>query len=163
MFRKIFFRCLEFVQDTSQRWWKYIPGVFLIAFIPSAIISIVLNLIIRPEAPMDLGELSTALVLSYALAAPFLETLIMWPIISLIQRFVTKQVILVSIISALIWGIFHGVQAPLWGFTVAWSFFIFSLCFVTWKKLSVLKAIAYVTAVHALQNSLAVGYILLRS
>ena len=156
-------RLLHYVQKTSEPWWKYIPIVFLIAFIPSALISLALNLVFRPEAPMDLGELSIPLVLSLVLLAPLLETLIMWPIVSIIQRFIPGQAVVTAIVSAAVWGIFHGIQAPVWGLTVAWSFFIFSLCFVTWKKLSVFWAIGYVTSIHAMQNLLAVGYILMRS
>lgn len=155
-------KLLEFVQNVDQPWWRYISHAFLIAFIPSMLISITLGLIVPVSSSVNLGELTTGLIFSLVLLAPLLETLIMWPVISGIQRVGVKRPIIVAGISALLWVVFHSLQTPVWGLTVGWSFFIFSLCFVSWKAVSNLKACLMTFSIHAIQNSLAVGYLLLR-
>ena len=130
-------KLLEFVQDVKQPWWRYIPCTFLIAFIPSTLISIALGLIVPESSSVKFGKLTVGLILSLALIAPLLETLIMWPVISGIQRIGVKRPIIVAGISALVWAVFHSLQTPVWGLTIGWSFFIFSLCFVSWKTVSI--------------------------
>lgn len=155
-------KLLDIVQDVSQPWWRYIPLTFLIAFVPSTFISLILGFVTPPESAVRFGELSVGLVISLVAIAPLVETLIMWPVLALIQRFVSKKPIITAAISALLWAVFHSLQTPIWGLTICWSFFVFSLCFLSWKKVSIIKAGIMTFAVHVMQNSLAVGYMLLR-
>lgn len=155
-------KLLKFVQNVNQPWWRYVPYTFLIAFIPSMLISVALGLIVPMSSSVNFGKLTIGLILSLVLLAPLLETLIMWPVISGIQRIGVKRPIVVAAISALVWAVFHSLQTPVWGLTVGWSFFIFSLCFVSWKTVSNMKAYLMTFSIHAMQNSLAVGYLLLR-
>ena len=156
------FSFLAIVQDVSQPWWRYIPLTFLIAYVPSLILSILFNYILSTDTTVEFGELTSSLVVSLTIVAPLVETLLMWPLIYLIQRFLNRNSIIVAAISALIWAAFHALQTPVWGLTVFWSFFIFSLCFVSWRKVSLTKALLFTFLIHVIQNVVSVSYLLLR-
>ena len=82
--------------------------------------------------------------------APFVETLIMGGVLSLLLRVVSPPVAIV--LSAVGWGIAHSSEALGWGLVIWWPFLIFSTLFVVWRQRGVWLAIAIVTATHALQN-----------
>ena len=84
--------------------------------------------------------------------SPLLETLIMAVVIE-IGLLVLPPVVVV-ILSSIGWGIAHSLAAPVWGLVIWWPFLIFSTLYVTWRGAGRSKAIAIVTAVHALNNFL---------
>ncbi|MDC8760086.1 hypothetical protein [Janthinobacterium fluminis] len=54
--------------------------------------------------------------------------------------------------AALIWGVLHGLTAPIWFFGTVWSFFIFSAAYLTWRKHSFKSAFIATALPHALVN-----------
>jgi len=99
-----------------------------------------------PEFPMK-GPVVFLLLVAFA---PFVETLIMGGVLSLLLRVVSPPVAIV--LSAVGWGIAHSSEALGWGLVIWWPFLIFSTLFVVWRQRGVWLAIAIVTATHALQN-----------
>ena len=93
----------------------------------------------------------TAFLLLF-LFAPLVETLIMAAVLSLLARFVSPT--LAVLVSTVLWGIAHSLQAAAWGLVIWWPFVIFSTLYMVWRERSVMAAIAVATATHALQNLL---------
>lgn len=100
----------------------------------------------RPDFPMK-GPVAFLLLFAFA---PFVETLIMAAVLSLLARFLSPT--LAVLLSAALWGIAHSLQAAAWGLVIWWPFLIFSTLFVTWSRRSLLAAFAMAAAVHGLHN-----------
>lgn len=62
---------------------------------------------------------------------PLEETLIMWPILVMLNWLLQKP-LWVALVSATLWGIYHSVYYPWHGFVVFWGFFVMSVCFLEW-------------------------------
>jgi TRAP-type C4-dicarboxylate transport system permease large subunit len=60
-----------------------------------------------------------------------------------------------AIIAAILWGLLHGIQSWPWFFAPAWSFFIYSTVYETWRLTSFKKAYFATAIPHALHNLLA--------
>jgi hypothetical protein len=85
------------------------------------------------------------------IVSPPMETAIMIPIIGLIGVAI-KRPRYIAIISGALWGTAHGLKKPHLGFFTAWPFFVFTLCFLSWRRASLKQAFWYTTACHALYN-----------
>jgi len=84
------------------------------------------------------------------LFAPLVETLIMAVVLSLLVRFVSPTIAVLS--SAALWGVFHSLHATAWGLVVWWPFLVFSTLYLVWRERSTAAAIGVAAATHALQN-----------
>ncbi len=102
----------------------------------------------RPDFPMQ-GPVAFLLLFAFA---PFVETLIMAAVLSLLARFLSPT--LAVLLSAALWGIAHSLQAAAWGLVIWWPFVIFSTLYMVWRERSVVAALGVATATHALQNLL---------
>ena len=60
---------------------------------------------------------------------------------------------IVAGISAICWGLLHGLKAPLWFFGTAFSFFVFSCAYLWWRQVSFRHAFAAAALPHALINA----------
>jgi membrane protease YdiL (CAAX protease family) len=94
---------------------------------------------------------SVAFLLLFAFA-PFVETLIMAALLTVLARFMSPT--FAVLISAALWGIAHSLQAAVWGLVIWWPFVIFSTLYMVWRERSVVAALGVATATHALQNLL---------
>ncbi len=99
-----------------------------------------------PEFPMKGWGALFALVLF----APFIETLIMAGLIWLFERFLPTAGAIIA--SAIMWGVFHSLQAIGWGLVIWWPFLIFSTLYVVWRQRGFWAGIGVAAATHALQN-----------
>lgn len=141
---------------------SYLWRAWLIAFVPTAIISvfIVLVLGLPTNKPPPPGTSSAFWVFLVIVFSPWVETLLMWPILILLKRIIPKPS-LVALGSALVWGFVHGMFAVGWGLAVIWLFFVFSTCFLEWEKKSRAKAILVTGLLHMLHNLTPVVFFLL--
>jgi hypothetical protein len=155
---------LRVLRNTDQSVPSYVWQAWLISMIPSLLIS-ALVAGVRASAgygnpPLKLWESPVWLVLlGVFLVGPWIETLVMWPILAVLKR-VIQNTILVALASAVVWGVFHGLTDPGWGLIVIWAFFVFSLCFLEWEKKSRRKAIVVTSLVHMCHNSIPVVSVL---
>jgi hypothetical protein len=125
---------------------------WLTALIPSIVLGALVGLLLpnleQPRIAIPgIFELSL-----FVIVAPMVETLIMAGVLALLLKFVQPTVAV--IVSAVGWGIAHSLAAPAWGFVIWWLFLVFSVLYVTWRKHSLLAALAVPAATHALQNLL---------
>ncbi|HJU77316.1 MAG TPA: CPBP family glutamic-type intramembrane protease [Sphingomicrobium sp.] len=132
---------------------------WLTALVPSillgALVSLLLPNLEQPKIAIP-GLLELSL---FVIVAPVIETLIMAGVLALLLKFLPPTVAV--FVSAVGWGIAHSLAAPAWGFVIWWLFLVFSVLYVTWRKHSLLAALAVPAATHALQNLLPSFVILL--
>jgi hypothetical protein len=148
-------RFLSLLFDTNVSIPRYVLRAGLISLIPSLAISITLGLlgIMNEETAPEFEGPVIFVGLSMILISPPVETLIMAPILKLLS-FVSKRRVRLAIMSACTWGIFHSLAAPAWGLGIIWPFFVFSCCYLAWRKRSFWLAILVTSCVHAFQNTL---------
>ena len=139
------------VREPRRAWLAILVGAALTlagSLLLSAGATVFAPTLAKPDFPMD----GMVVFLLLFLFAPLVETLIMAAVLSLLVRFVTPTVAVLS--SALLWGIAHSLQAAAWGLVIWWPFVIFSTLYLVWRQRGVLAAIGVATATHALQNLL---------
>ena len=136
----------------------YVAKAWLLALIPSILISMLVNAAApaaeQPDLPLS-GPLAIGFI---TLLGPFLETLIMAGALLVLNRLVAPGP--AAVLSALGWGLAHSWAAPIWGLIIWWPFLIFSIAFLAWRGRGFWAAILLVTAIHALQNCFAVALLL---
>ncbi|RJQ56593.1 MAG: hypothetical protein C4521_00210 [Actinobacteria bacterium] len=91
------------------------------------------------------------LVVGGLIVSPFIETLMMIPILALLRRAIPGEP-LIAAASALVWAGLHSLLAPAWGLGVVWGFFVFSMCFIAWRKRSLGNAILMTSTLHLAHN-----------
>lgn len=140
----------RFLFETDRSKARYVILLWLLAIVPSLALSGLVGLLAPQAEPPELAtEGSVALVL-IVVVAPLIETLIMGAVLLGLDKLMGPRLAVVA--SALLWAIAHSLSAPIWGLVVWWPFLLFSIAFLTWRKIGLLTAIAIVTAAHALQN-----------
>ncbi len=145
---------MYYLTDIKQSEYIYILKAYATAM-PVALTISLLTLLIFPNAEnvdLDLATLSDFVFVVFV--APMLETLAMIPILALIKIFI-KKTVWIALVSALIWASFHSASVPKWGLVVFFSFFIFSISFLSWEKKSITKAIFVTFGIHASINATA--------
>lgn len=83
---------------------------------------------------------------------PFLETLLMWPMLVFTQ-FITRKNWLTCVIVALIWGVLHGIRESLWAVTGFTGFLVFSYFFLSGQRSSTKEGFWLAFSIHALNNT----------
>ncbi len=100
----------------------------------------------------DLDGRQESSLLFLIILAPAIETLLMVPILKLIQMF-KFDVAMTSVISALTWGVAHTLNSVLNGFGVLFLFFVLSISYLTWRQKSFKAAFGVTFGIHALNNA----------
>jgi membrane protease YdiL (CAAX protease family) len=135
-----------------QRPLRAILIAWLTAFVPSIALGAAVTQLFpqlgQPQLPLA-DPIAAVLVV---IVAPLLETLIMAGFLALLLWLLPPTAAV--LVSALGWGVAHSLAAPAWGLVIWWPFLVFSVLYVTWRKRSLLLALAIPAATHALQNLL---------
>jgi membrane protease YdiL (CAAX protease family) len=141
----------NFLFETDSLKYRYVLRLWLLALVPSFLISGLVSLLFpEAEGPKLVTEGSVPLLL-IVVVAPLLETLIMGGIVLVLRRFLGFGPAVVM--SALLWAVAHSLSAPIWGLVVWWPFLVFSAAFLVWRQHGLGTAIWIVTAAHAMQNA----------
>ena len=130
---------------------RYLLRAWLLAFVPSIILSWLVAMALPAAEGPPLVIDGAAAVAIVVLFAPFVETLIMVPPLLLLNRLLGPGPAVLG--SAIGWGIAHSLAAPIWGLVIWWPFLILSIAMLTWRQQGLVTAILMVFAIHALQNS----------
>jgi hypothetical protein len=153
---------------SRRRWWfpfdgrgsfvEYCLVAWHLALIPSIALAALAYLVFS-TAGADVSALQkpardvlTRNVWMTVLVAPFVETLVLALGLWLLSR-ITRQRQVIAIISALAWGGLHAWFHPLWFFGVVWSFYVFSLGYLAWRRVSYKHALGAAAVPHALVNA----------
>ncbi|MEE4213303.1 MAG: hypothetical protein V2I43_29000 [Parvularcula sp.] len=155
------FRSLRRLTNPDEPLSPYILNAWAVATIPAIVISMVVGLFASPEAitaqeqavvPPEIPFAVTAV--SVIVFAPLFETGIMMGLFALSRLAGASEALQVAIQVAF-WALLHGAVATLWAFAPAWLFFVFASVFVTQRKNGLWQAFLVTSAVHALNNLVA--------
>ena len=132
----------------------YVLRAWLVAAVPSLLYFLALVLVgadsLRPPA----GTLDAAFAAYSILAAPLLETALMFPLGSLLELVIPRQtrirIVLLAVICALAHKFGGGWQQVVASF---WPFLVYSATLTTWLKRSGRDAFVLTACVHALYNA----------
>lgn len=137
----------------------YMLKAWALVLLPSLLLSLTVNVSIPSAEGPDLPISGPVMIALIALIGPFVETLIMAAVLTVLRRLMGFGPAVV--LSAAGWGLAHSWGAPTWGLVAWWPFLIFSTVFLAWRPRGAWTAILIVTAIHVLQNSFAVTLLLL--
>jgi hypothetical protein len=142
------------VSGTNAGRTGYVLRAWLVAVVPSLLYFFALVSIgaesLRPPA----GALDATFAGYSILAAPLLETALMFPVASLLTRMIPRQprvqIVLLAVIGALAHVFGGGLRQVLASF---WPFLVYSATLTTWRKRSDRDAFVLTTFVHGLYNA----------
>lgn len=150
--------------NTEQGRVRYAVKALPFAMVPAMVVSAGIGLLFDDlEDPAFVDDLYVRPVLLFVFAVvigPLLETLFMWPLIALLSL-VTRNIWVIAVVSAAVWGLMHSLQVTQWGFSVFGSFVVFSIAFVEWRKKSLGSALLVPWMIHGMQNFIAVSLLLI--
>jgi hypothetical protein len=146
-----------FLFEPRMPLWRWCLIAWPLAMLPSLLLVMLLHTALgwwgvdaEALSPPVFAATWRTLVL-VVVVAPLLETLLLAAGVWVLRRLLRSRA-LVVLLSALAWGLLHGVQSPLWFFGTAWSFYVFSAGYVAWRRVSYGHAFAAAAVPHALIN-----------
>jgi membrane protease YdiL (CAAX protease family) len=151
----------DFMFDADGNRPRYIVKAWLLALIPSILLSIVVSLLAPNAGPVEIplrGEMLPLMILLLVVIGPLLETLLMTPVVIGVNRVAGPGPAVVA--NAVLWGVLHSLQRPIWGLVVWWPFLILSVALLTWRPRGIVTAMVLVTCIHGLQNSVTAAVLL---
>lgn len=147
----------SFLFDIRVPVFKYVARMWLVGFVPSVVIGIVLagTGVISEESCPDLGGDLHPVFLLFGIIvfSPVVETLAMGLVLKVLS-FITKRKYSLAVASCIIWAGVHSLVSPAWGLGVVWPFFIFSCAYLAWRRRSWWRAMWVTCLIHVLQNFL---------
>ena len=149
-------KTIKFLTDPEQGFLKYLVKSYLLAFIPAQVLALFISFMNidgsnSDDYLLDQSEQILEIVAGFVFIAPIIETILIALFITAISLII-KNVYTVSFITALIAGLIHSLFIPFWGIHTFWPFFIFSMAFLTWRKISFIKGFLMANAIHLLYN-----------
>ncbi len=148
-------RVFEKLQDTRGSIAKYVALATLTSVFPSVLL-LSLVYLISPSIKGPKHEGSTLEVFVGMVGiVPLLETLLMAISMKVIGYLSSDQKWITITANAVFWAGLHALRVPVWGLGVLWGFFVMSLVYYSWKKVSLTHAIWVTTLVHMAINFLA--------
>lgn len=151
-----------FLLRVDPRPWRFVLKAAALALGPSLVLSFLVGALLPHADGPDLS-FSASLgagwtIFLLVLVSPVLETLLLVPIVFGLLRLGGPAVAAFG--SALVWGVLHGLQAPVWGLIVWWPFLVMAVALMTWRRAGLGRAVTVVIAVHALQNAVGAALLL---
>lgn len=158
--RKLVGRVNRFLATPIPQLWGYCLLAAPLALVPSfallSIATIVLKLVgVSPRFPTH-DEMSLSWTFVMVVVSPLVETVVLASLLWILARFIEAPVRLAAV-SAILWGLLHATAAPIWFFGTAWSFYVFSSAYLTWRTRSRTHAFIAAAAPHGLVNFAAVA------
>lgn len=88
------------------------------------------------------------------IVAPLLETALLGLMLGLLG-FTRLGVVGKAVICGLLWGLLHGLVAPVWFLAPAFAFFVFSCAWLVWRPRGLARAYWAAALPHAINNAVA--------
>lgn len=145
----------KFLFDVEQNKVIYIFKSLALVLVCGYSMSFLMSLLF-PNATYPDIPTGFPLNLITVIVGPLIETLLMLFVFKIISYF-TNSLLYSCFISALIWAILHSLSTPIHGVVIFLSFFIFSISFKVWEKVSKDLAFAITAAIHMLNNLVAIN------
>lgn len=136
---------------------KYIGFAFLIELLPAlfliSIVGLCIYLFDLKYAEVPNFNLSWETFWKIVVFAPITETYLLIFTLFILRNWHFKtEGLKLAMIAGILWGLLHGLQSWPKFFGPAWSFFIYSTAYETWRLTSFKKAYAAAAIPHALNN-----------
>ena len=148
-----FLRVLPAPLREPRRAWLAIPIAWLLSFVGSLALAALATKFF-PEAPQV--QIPPAppwlLFFGFAIFSPVVESILMGLGLKFMMIWMRPGWAILA--SAILWGILHSLQFPLWGLAIWWPFLIFSTLFVVWQQRGFWTGVWVAAATHFLQNLL---------
>jgi len=144
---------------TRLRLIPYSLLVCLAILVPVLIVEAVQNVIIDKFGftsikPQFAGPGATRMEFVMAVVfSPLVETLIL-ALTLILARNTSASKIRIAVVSALCWGILHGIAIPYDFIGATWAFLLFSVAYLTWCDVSIKVAIIAAWLPHLLANAI---------
>jgi len=152
----------DFLFRVDENRARFVVKAWLLALVPSLLLSILVSLLAPNAQPVEIplrGNLLPLMILLLVVIGPLLETLMMTPVVLGMNRVAGAGPAVVA--NAVLWGILHSLQRPIWGLVVWWPFLVLSIALLTWRPRGLGTAIVIVTCIHGLQNSVTAALLLI--
>ena len=149
----------DFLFHTDPVKARYVAKAWVLTLLPSLALAILVGLLAPQAERPDFVITGPMMFFFLTVIGPLIETLLMTPPVLLLNRFAGAGPAVIG--SALLWGILHGLQAPVWGLVIWWPFLIFSIALLTWRERGLGVAMLMVAAIHGLQNSVPAALLLI--
>lgn len=143
--------------------WRYVVRMGLISLVPSLLIGVVIFVILSEftDSPLEYGPQydegsplsGLALFFSVVVIGPAIETLLMSAVLWGLS-FITRKVVHLAVLSAVVWAMLHSLMAPIWGLVIAWPFYVFSRAYLAWRPYGWWKSVGITSCIHMFQNLL---------
>jgi hypothetical protein len=136
---------------------KFVLTACCISLIGKFILDAMISTFLTESTPTDsLSQMHSApqymaMILKAGFLGPAFETLLMAIIFKFLQLIIDRDILLI-LISALIWGIAHGLEDIGWGIVAFWSFIVMSFTYLHWLKSSFKLAFMTTFSLHAIGN-----------
>lgn len=146
--------------------WRHCLLAFPLATVPAlgfvllgAGVCALLGVDLSKHSPPEIG-LGAGEVLAAVLAAPLVETALLTVGIAILSVF-TRRKVVVAAVSAVVWGVLHGLIAPFWFVGAVWPFYVFSMGYLAWQPRSFGHGYIAALVPHVLNNAFAVAMVAL--
>ena len=149
----------NFLFATDEVKARYVSRAWALALVPSLILTIIVSMALPAAEAPEFNIDGPTMLLLIVVIGPLIETLLMAIPLLLLNRLAGPGPAVVG--SALLWGVLHSLQAPVWGLVIWWPFLILSTAFLTWRSRGLTIAVLMVTAIHGLHNSVPAALLLL--
>lgn len=123
-----------------------LPSILLVVVVAGLASLVGIDVGRPPEIRLGAGRLIAVVVL-----APVLETLLLAALLELLGM-ALRSWLPIAAVSAIAWGLLHGLVAPLWFFGTVWSFFVFGAAYIAWRPRSIGRALVAAALPHAFIN-----------
>jgi hypothetical protein len=137
--------------DTDQGKLAYLGKALLLDLPLGLAVAVVIGLLSSDPGPDFSKYGPMRLLFLLCVLAPLVETGMMMLIFGVLRWF-TKRAEIVVGLSVIVWALLHSTSHPLWGLGIAWTFLLFSVCYLKWEERSRRHAFWMTAAFHALHN-----------
>lgn len=143
--------------STPERPARYLARLALFDLPVSLALTALASLLPGAQNPTFPGVDLARIALVMCVVVPLLETLVLALALELLRRPLGSKPAAAALLAALLAAALHSWAQPLWGPLVAWTFFLQSFCYLTWRPRSLVTAFGLTLALHALHNAAAVA------
>ncbi|TMJ16627.1 MAG: hypothetical protein E6G94_03590 [Alphaproteobacteria bacterium] len=144
----------EFLFRTDELKSRYLLKAWVLALLPSLVLGALVAAFLPDAGQPDFQPEKVGLpylVFLLVVVSPLIETLVLAPLVLVLNRFFGAGPAVV--LSALLWGAAHSLEATAWGLVIWWPFLIMSIVLLTWRETGLWTAIGMVVGIHMLQNA----------
>ena len=150
---------IKILKSTNQGPLNFIWKALLIDIIPSLTIAIMLVPLLNIQSGTNTVNHRFPIFIATLILAPWAETAVQSIVVNFFLK-KTKNPIIVSSITGIIFVLYHRIDKNLGALLVFWPFFVYSMSLITWGEKSRWDAIRITSCLHMCHNAIPAFFIL---